>query len=42
MEFITNYFKELKETIDEISVEDIKKVTDVLYDAYKKNKQIFI
>lgn len=42
MEFIRNYFKELKKTIDEISVEDIKKVTDLLYDAYKKNKQIFI
>lgn len=37
-----NYFKELKKTIDEISVEEIKKVTDLLYDAYKKNKQIFI
>lgn len=42
MEFIKNYFKELKETIDKISVEDIKKVTDILYNAYKKNKQIFI
>jgi len=42
MEFIKNYFKELKKTIDEISIEDIKKVTDVLYDAYKKDKQIFI
>jgi len=42
MEFIKNYFKELKETIDKISVEDIKKVTDILYKAYKKNKQIFI
>ena len=42
MEFIRNYFKELKKTIDKISVEDIKKVTDLLYDAYKKNKQIFI
>jgi len=36
MEFIKNYFKELKKTIDEISVEDIKKATDILYDAYKK------
>jgi len=42
VEFIRNYFKELKKIIDEISVEDIKKVTDLLYDAYKKNKQIFI
>jgi len=42
MGFIKNYFKELKKTIDEISVEDIKKVTDILYNAYKQNKQIFI
>ncbi len=42
MEFIKNYFKELKKTIDEISVEDIKKITNILYNAYKKNKQIFI
>jgi len=42
VEFIRNYFEELKKTIDKISVEDIKKVTDLLYDAYKKNRQIFI
>lgn len=42
MEFIKNYFNELKKEMDNISNEDIKKVTDVLYDAYKKNKQIFI
>jgi len=42
MEFIKNYFKELKKTIDEISTEDVKKVIDVLYDAYRKDKQIFI
>ena len=42
MEFINNYFKELKETIDKISVEDIKRVTDILYKAYKRDKQIFI
>lgn len=42
MEFIENYFKELKNTIDKISIQHIKKVTDVLYDAYKQDKQIFI
>ena len=42
MEFIENYFKELKETIDKISVEDIKRVTNILYKAYKRDKQIFI
>ena len=42
MEFIKNYFKELKKIIDEISVEDIKGVIDTLYKAYKQDKQIFI
>lgn len=42
MEFIKNYFKELKKTIDKISVEDIKRVTDILYKAYEQDKQIFI
>lgn len=42
MEFIKNYFEELKNTMDEISMQDIKKVTNVLYDAYKKNKYVFI
>jgi len=42
MEFIKNYFEKLKNTIDKISIQDIKKVTSILYDAYKKNKQIFI
>lgn len=42
MEFIKSYFEELKNTIDKTSIQDIKKVTNVLYDAYKKNKQIFI
>ena len=42
MEFIKNYFKELKETIDKISVEDIKRVTNIIYKAYKRDKQIFI
>ena len=42
MEYIKNYFKELKETIDKISVEDIKRVTNILYEAYKRDKQIFV
>jgi len=42
MEFIKNYFEELKNTIDKTSIQDIKKVTEVLYNAYKKDKQIFI
>ena len=42
MEFIKNYFNELKNTIDNISFEDVKKVVDVLYGAYKEDKQVFI
>lgn len=42
MEFIKNYFSELKNTVDSMPVEDIKKVVDILFDAYKKNRQIFI
>lgn len=42
MKFVKNYFEELKKTIDKVSVKDIKKVTDILYDCYEKDKQIFI
>ena len=42
MEFIKSYFEGLKNIMDKTSMQDIKKVTNVLYDAYKKNKQIFI
>jgi hypothetical protein len=42
MEFIKNYFSELKKTIDNTSIQEVAKVTDILFDAYKKDKQIFI
>jgi D-sedoheptulose 7-phosphate isomerase len=42
MEFIRDYFDGLKRAVDSVSVEDAQKVVDVLYDAYKKNRQIFI
>ncbi|MBN1468009.1 MAG: SIS domain-containing protein [Fusobacteriaceae bacterium] len=42
MEFIKNYFSELKKVMDNVSIEDVKKVVDILYAAYKKDKQIFI
>jgi len=41
-EIITNYFKNLKKTIDIINQNDIEKVYFLLLDAYKKEKNIFI
>lgn len=42
MEFIHNYFEEMKEVIQRISREDIDKVIDLLFDAWKSNKTVFI
>ena len=42
MEFIKNYFNELRNTIGNISIEDIKKVVNILYGAYKKDKHVFV
>ncbi len=42
MDFIKNYLDELKKAIDKIPVTSVKKVVNVLYDAYYNNKQIFI
>jgi D-sedoheptulose 7-phosphate isomerase len=42
VDFIKNYFEEMKSLLDKISLEDTKKVTDLIYDAYNNNKQIFI
>jgi len=41
-EFVKNYFDELKKTIDLMSIEDTKKAVNMIYKAYKENKQIFI
>lgn len=42
MEFIKNYFTELKNTLDWIDPKEIKTAVDVLYAAYNAEKQIFI
>lgn len=42
MEFVKNYLKTLKKEIDTLKHEDIVKAVDVLFDAWKKGKQVFI
>jgi D-sedoheptulose 7-phosphate isomerase len=40
--FAEQYIGELKETLDEISQENVQTIVDVIYDAYRNNKQVFI
>lgn len=42
MEFIKNYFDEIKKTIDKVSLKEVEEVIHVLHQAYKEDKQIFI
>lgn len=42
MEFIKDYFTELKNTLDWLEGKEIKSVVDVLYQAYLSEKQVFI
>src|SRR3989344_6259193 len=42
MEDIKNYISELKNSIDLIKPEDIKKIIDILSRAYKSDKSVFI
>lgn len=37
-----NYFNEVKRILDEIAFEDIERVANIIHDAYKGNKHIFI
>lgn len=39
--FIENYLSEMKKVIDDISVEDIDKVIELLYDAWQGGNQVF-
>lgn len=39
--FLGNYFSEMKRIIDDISVEDIEKVVELLYDAWKNDNCVF-
>lgn len=37
-----NYFEEIKKILDEISLKDIEKIAEIIYNAYLKKKHIFI
>lgn len=40
-EFTGNYLSEMKKVIDDISVEDIDKAIELLYDAWKRGNRVF-
>jgi D-sedoheptulose 7-phosphate isomerase len=40
--FKNGYFEELKETLEEISLEKVQKVVEIIYEAYREGKQVFI
>jgi len=40
--FKDGYFEELKETLEEISLEKVQKVVEIIYEAYREGKQVFI
>ena len=41
-DFSKNYFENIKRNINEISLEKIKEVAEIIYSAYRNNKQIFV
>jgi len=42
VEFVKNYIAELKKEIDTINPEDVTRVVDILFDAWKNDRQVFI
>jgi D-sedoheptulose 7-phosphate isomerase len=40
--FTDGYFEELKETLEEISLKKVEKVLEIIYEAYREGKQVFI
>lgn len=42
MKFVENYFDELKKTINKVSLKDIEKIVNALYEAYENDQQIFL
>jgi D-sedoheptulose 7-phosphate isomerase len=42
MEFIQNYVKKMKDAIDTMNWEDVRIITEVLFNAYKNGKHVFI
>jgi D-sedoheptulose 7-phosphate isomerase len=42
MDFAKNYIKQLKKGLDNIDLKKVNKIADVLYSAWKSDKQVFI
>ena len=42
IKFIEDYKRELGNCLDQLDCQDIKEVADIIFDAYKRGKQIFI
>ena len=40
--FSKNYFSRIKELINQLDLDKIKKISELVYDAYLNNKQVFI
>lgn len=40
--FAQNYSEQLKKAVDKLDLDKIQKIAEVLYEAYKDNKQVFI
>ncbi len=41
-EFIAQYIRELEEILDSVQIDKLENIVELIYDAYKKNKQVFI
>ena len=42
MEFVKNYLDTLKKELDTLDLTSVKKIVDLLFEAWKNNKQVFI
>ena len=42
MEFVKKYFDDMKNALDGVSKEDVKRIVEILHDAYENEKKIFI
>jgi len=42
MQFINDYFDKLNQEVNKLNKEEVKKVVDVLYEAWKNDRQVFI
>ncbi|MBW2971249.1 SIS domain-containing protein [Candidatus Woesearchaeota archaeon] len=40
--FISNYLKETAEIIQQVDVNEVKKVVDILFEAWQQDKQVFV